>query len=113
DAGQDSRRPAATDRRLDDCEARGVDARLHPEDLDRIVHRLEGTADRLSVGMTMSALLVGSSSVIAAQRGRVRVRDPLMLASGGATALLGTYLAAGAGPARRLGRLVRRGIAGR
>ncbi|HJB11494.1 MAG TPA: AarF/ABC1/UbiB kinase family protein [Candidatus Brachybacterium merdavium] len=105
--------PARANRLLDDYEARGVDVRLHPEDLDRIVHRLEGTADRLIVGMTMSALLVGISSVIAAQPGRVRVRDPLMLASGGATALLGTYLAAGAGPARRLGRLVRRGIAGR
>src|SRR5699024_8780417 len=102
--------PARANRLLDDYEARGVDVRLHPEDLDRIVHRLEGTADRLIVGMTMSALLVGISSVIAAQPGRVRVRDPLMLASGGATALLGTYLAAGAGPARRLGRLVRRGI---
>ena len=105
--------PGRASRLLDDYEARGVDVRIHPEDLDRVVDRLEGAADRLIVGMTMSALLVGIGTVLAAQPGRARVRDPLMLASGGATALLGTYLAAGAGPARRLGRFVRRGIAGR
>src|SRR5690625_4313029 len=51
--------PARANRLLDDYEARGVDVRLHPEDLDRIVHRLEGTADRLLVGMPMHALLAG------------------------------------------------------
>ena len=105
--------PDRASRMLDDYEARGLPVRLHPEDLDRAVERLEGTADRLIVGMTMSALLVSIGTVLAAQPGRARLRDPLMIASGGATALLGTYLAAGAGPARRLGRMVRRGIVGR
>lgn len=99
-------------RMLDEYEARGLPVRLHAEDLDRTVERFEGTADRLIVGMTMSALLVSIGTVLAAQPGRARLRDPLMLASGGATALLGTYLAAGAGPARRLGRMVRRRVRG-
>lgn len=104
--------PERAGRLLDEVEARGVPVRLHPEDLDRAVDRLENTADRLIVGMTMSALLVGIGTVVAAQPGRISLRDPLMLVSGGATALLGTYLAAGAGPARRLGRMVRRGLKG-
>ncbi|MGY5765066.1 ABC1 kinase family protein [Brachybacterium sp. DNPG3] len=102
--------PGRASRLLDDYEARGIDARLHSEDLEPFVERLEATADRLVVGMTMSALLISLGSVIAAQPGRASARDPLMLGVGGAVALAGAYLAAGAGPARRAARMVRRGL---
>lgn len=97
-------------RLLDEYETRGIDVRLHPEDLDRLVDRLEGTSDRLIVGMTVSALLVSIGTVLAAQPGRASLRDPIMLGAGGAVGLLGTYLAAGAGPARRLSKVVRRAL---
>lgn len=102
--------PQRATRLLDDYEARGVDVRLHPEDLERIVERLEGTADRLIVGMSLSGLLVSIGTVLASRPGRAVLRDPLMLGAGGAVALMGAYLAAGAWPARKVGRFVRRGI---
>lgn len=102
--------PGRASRLLDDYESRGIDVRLHAEDLEPLVERVEATADRLVVGMTMSALLISLGSVLAAQPGRARLRDPLMLGAGGAAALAGAYLAAGAGPARRAARFVRRGL---
>lgn len=102
--------PGRASRLLDGYEARGAEVRLHPEDLEPLVERIESTADRLIGGMTMSALLVALGSALAADPGRSRLRDPLMVATGGATALIGVTLAAGAGPARRVGRVVRRGL---
>ena len=62
----------------------------------------------------MSALLVSLGRVAAAGAGRARGgRDPLTVVAGGATVLLGAYLAAGTGPARSVGRLLRRSARGR
>ncbi|MGP9695505.1 ABC1 kinase family protein [Brachybacterium sp. AOP25-B2-12] len=94
---------------LDDYEARGVEARLHPEDLEPLVERVESTGDRVIAGITMSALLVGIATVLAGTDGRVgKLRDPLMLLAGTATGVLGVGLVAKAGPARSLVRAVRR-----
>lgn len=94
---------------LDDYEARGIDARLHPEDLESLVERVEGTGDRVIAGITMSALLVGIATVLAGSDGRVgRLRDPLMLLAGTATGVLGVSLAAHAGPVRSMRRAVKR-----
>ena len=101
--------PGRAARLLDDYEAHGMDIGIHAEDLDRAISRLEGTADRLIVGMTLSALLVGIGSFISAAPGRhAQLRGPALLGVGGAAALLGTYLAASGGPARRAGRFVQR-----
>lgn len=101
--------PGRAARLLDDYEAHGIDIGIHAEDLDRAISRLEGTADRLIVGMTLSALLVGIGSFISTAPGRPsQLRGPALLGVGGAAALLGTYLAASGGPARRAGRFVHR-----
>ncbi|WP_058234660.1 ABC1 kinase family protein [Devriesea agamarum] len=94
---------------LEDYEARGLEVRISPEDLEPIIERLEGTADRLIAGITMGALFVGIGSVLASGQGRTaRFRDPLMLVAGGASALLGIYLSAGGGPARGVRRAITR-----
>lgn len=100
-------------RLLDDYETRGVDVHIDAADLDKVITRMENTADRLIVGMTMSALLVGISTVLAAQPSAAgRMRDPLLIGAGGTTALMGMLLAAGAGPVRTAGRFVRRNLRG-
>lgn len=100
-------------RLLDDYETRGVDVHIDAADLDKVITRMENTADRLIVGMTMSALLVGISTVLASQPSAVgRMRDPLLIGAGGTTALMGMLLAAGAGPVRTAGRFVRRNLRG-
>lgn len=105
--------PGRAVRLLDDYEAHGVDIGIHADDLKRAVDRLESTADRLIMGMTLSGLLVSIGTFVAAApapgRGS-RLRDPLLLGAGGVAGLLGTYLAASAGPARKAGRFVRRTI---
>lgn len=94
---------------LEDYEDEGVRARLDPADLEPLVQRIESTGDRVIAGVTMSALLVSLGTVISAADGRAgRLRDPLMIAAGGAAGLLGAYLAAGAGPGRSLRRAARR-----
>lgn len=100
-------------RLLDDYETRGVDVHIDAADLDKVITRMENTADRLIVGMTMSALLIGISTVLAAQPAAAgRLRDPLLIGAGGTTALMGMLLAAGAGPVRTAGRFVRRNLRG-
>lgn len=100
-------------RLLDDYETRGVDVHIDAADLDKVITRMENTADRLIVGMTMSALLVGISTVLASQPSAAgRMRDPLLIGAGGTTALMGMLLAAGAGPVRTAGRFVRRNLRG-
>ncbi|WP_114854320.1 AarF/ABC1/UbiB kinase family protein [Brachybacterium sp. YJGR34] len=107
--------PRRAQRLLDDYEARGVAVRMDASDLEPLIERVEATGDRVVASITMGALLVGIGRVAAASAsGRPRgLRDPLLLAAGGATALLGTYLAAGAGPARTIGRVIRRSARGR
>lgn len=106
--------PQRLERMLDEYDDHGIDVRLHAEDLDRLVDRLEGTSDRLIAGMTMSALLIGVSTTLASGTGRAgRARDPFMLAAGGLAGVLGAFLAAGAGPGRTIARALRRGISGR
>lgn len=98
---------------LDDYEAHGVRTRLEAEDLEPIIERVESTGDRIIASITMSALLVSFGRVAAAGARRSRgARDPLTLVAGGATALLGMYLAAGTGPARSVVRAIRRGTRG-
>lgn len=100
-------------RLLDDYESRGVDVHIDAADLDKVITRMENTADRLIVGMTMSALMVGISTVLASQPSAGgRMRDPLLIGAGGTTALMGMLLAAGAGPVRTAGRFVRRNLRG-
>ena len=105
--------PHRVQRLLDDYETRGVDVHIDAADLDKVITRMENTADRLIVGMTMSALLVGISTVLASQPSAAgRMRDPLLIGAGGTTALMGMLLAAGAGPVRTAGRFVRRNLRG-
>ena len=100
-------------RLLDDYESRGVDVHIDAADLDKVITRMENTADRLIVGMTMSALMVGISTVLASQPSAGgRLREPLLIGAGGTTALMGMLLAAGAGPVRTAGRFVRRNLRG-
>lgn len=103
--------PARVQRLLDDYESRGVGVHLDSRDLEPLAVRIEAVGDRLVAGMTMSSLIISIGRVAAtrAEAGR-GVRDPLLLAAGGATALLGTYLAAGAGPLRAAGRALKRGM---
>lgn len=103
--------PASVQRLLEDYEAHGVTVRLDASDLEPIVERVEATGDRLVASITLGAMLVGLGRLAASTAdGRSRgLRDPLLLAAGGATMLLGGYLAAGAGPVRSFGRMVRRG----
>lgn len=102
--------PARVRRMLDDYESRGVAVHIGPDDLAPLVERIEATGDRIVAGVTMGAMLVGVGRVAAAgvERSHRGLRDPLMLAAGGATLVLGAYLAAGAGPARSLARMVTR-----
>ncbi|EWS82384.1 ABC transporter [Brachybacterium phenoliresistens] len=96
---------------LEDFEAHGLRVRLDAQDLEPLVERVEVVSDRVIAGITMSGLLVALGSVVATGAGPAgRWRDPIMLAAGGATSLLGAYLMAGAGPARGARRAVRRAL---
>lgn len=106
--------PERLEHLLDDYDAHGIRVRLEAGDLDPVIERVESTGDRIIAGITMSALLVSLGRVAAAGAGRARGgRDPLTVVAGGATVLLGAYLAAGTGPARSVGRLLRRSARGR
>ena len=101
--------PGRAERLLEDYEAHGVSVQLRTDALEPLVERVEATGDRVVAGVTMGALVVSVGTILASDAGPLsRVRDPLMLAAGGAAGLLGAYLAAGAGPARSLRRVVRR-----
>jgi ubiquinone biosynthesis protein len=96
-------------RLLDDYEARGIEVRLNTEDLEPLVERIESTADRMIAGITMSALIVGVSGVVARGVGRAgRWQGPLTAAAGAGAGLLGTYVLAGAGVARSGRRFVKK-----